>query len=70
MSIGMAPCTSLYGYEALAFASLTPHESLVSSAQDFIQQRSDILKTLKENLLQAHNQQKICADVMSLVPLV
>ena len=62
MSIGMSPFKALYGYEAPTFADLLPQESRVPSTQEFIQQSTDILKTLKENIQQAQNPQKIYAD--------
>ncbi|XP_059071493.1 uncharacterized protein LOC131062988 [Cryptomeria japonica] len=62
MSIGMSPFQALYGYEATSFGELITQESKVPRAQDFVQQSMDIMKTLKENLQQAQNQQKIYAD--------
>ena len=62
MSIGMSPFKALYGYEATTFGDLINQESRVPGAQDFIQQSIDIMKSLKENLHHAQNQQKIYAD--------
>ena len=62
MSSGMTPFKALYGYEALTFANLNLQGSRVPSAQDFVQQSTDILKILKENLQQAQNQQKVYVD--------
>ena len=62
MSIRMSPFKALYGYEAPTFSNLLPQESRVPSAQEFVQQSTDILKTLNENIQQAQNQQKIYAD--------
>ena len=50
MSIRMSPFKALYGYEAPTFADLLPQESRVPRAQEFVQQSTDILKTLKENI--------------------
>lgn len=52
----------LYGYEATTFGDLIIQESNVPGAKDFIQQNFDIMKTLKDNLHHAQNQQKIYDD--------
>ena len=62
MSIGMSPFKALYGYEATTFGDLINQESRVPGAQDFIQKSIDIMKTLKDNLHHAQNQQKIYVD--------
>ena len=62
MSIGMSPFKELYGYEATTFGDLNNQESRVPGAKDFIQQSMDIMKTLKDNLHHAQNQQKIYVD--------
>ena len=62
MSIGMSQFKALYGYEATAFGVLINQESRVPGAKDFNQQNIDIMKTLKDNLHHAQNQQKVYAD--------
>ena len=62
MSIGMSPFNVLYGYEATTFGDLIVQESRILGAQDFIQQSTNIMKILKENLRHAQNQQKIYVD--------
>ena len=62
MSIGMSPFKALYSYEATTFGDLFNQESKVPRAKDFIQQNIDIMKTLKDNLHHAQNQQKIYVD--------
>lgn len=44
------------------FFYLLLEDSRVATAADFVQQHQDILKSLKERLLQAQNQQKKYAD--------
>ena len=62
MSIGMSLFKALYGYEATTFGDLIAQESMVPGAKDFIQQSTDIMKIVKDNLQHAQNQQKIYAD--------
>lgn len=62
MSIRMSPFKALYGYEATSFMDLILANSRVPSAKDMIQQNIDIMKSLRENLQQAQNQQKLYAD--------
>lgn len=62
MSIQMSPFKALYGYEPTSFGSLITPESQVPRARDFIQESMDILRTLKDHIHQAQNQQKIYAD--------
>ncbi|XP_059078173.1 uncharacterized protein LOC131876724 [Cryptomeria japonica] len=62
MSIGMMPFRALYGYEALSFIDLALSDSRVPLAQDWLQENQDILRSLRENLQHAQNQQKIYAD--------
>lgn len=62
MSIGMLPFKALYGYEATSLMDLLLTNSRVSRAKDVIQESMDILHSLKENLQQAQNQQKMYAD--------
>ena len=53
---------ALYGYDAINFVDLVFGDSRAPQAQDMLQQSQDILKSLKENLQQAQNQQKLYAD--------
>jgi hypothetical protein len=62
MSIGMTPFRALYGYDAPSFVDLAFGDSRAPKAKDWIQESQDILKTLKDNLQMAQNQQKIYAD--------
>lgn len=61
MSTGMSPFKVLYGYEDTSFGDLV-QDSRVPGAKDFVQQNIDIMRTLKENIQQAQNQQKLYAD--------
>lgn len=60
MSVGMSPFKALYGYKTTSFGNLIIQEIHVLGSKDFIQQSMDIMKTLKDNLHQAQNQQNIC----------
>lgn len=62
MSIQMTPFTALYGYEPPSFIDLLLSDSRVPSAKDMLQESQDIVKTLKENIAKAQNQQKQYAD--------
>lgn len=62
MSIQMTPFTTLYGYEPPSFIDLLLSDSRVPSAGDMLQESQDIVKTLKENIAKAQNQQKQYAD--------
>lgn len=62
MSIRMTPFRALYGYEATSFMDLLLTDSRVPSVGDMMQQNVDIMRSLKENLLHAENQQKLYAD--------
>ncbi|XP_059068173.1 uncharacterized protein LOC131858745 [Cryptomeria japonica] len=62
MSIGMTPFRALYGYEALSFTDLAVSDSRVPLAQDWLQENQDVMRSLRENLQQAQNQQKMYAD--------
>ena len=62
MSIGMSPFKAPYRYEATSFRDLIQMESRVQGARDFIQENIDIMNSLKNNLHQAQNQQKIYTD--------
>jgi hypothetical protein len=62
MSIGMSPFRALYGYDAPTFVDQIFGESRAPKAKDWIQESQDILKTLKDNLQMAQNQQKMYAD--------
>ena len=62
MSIGMPPFRALYGYDATTFADMVFGDSRALKAKDWIQESQDILKTLKDNLQTAQNQQKLYAD--------
>ena len=56
MSIGLSPFNALHGYEATTFGDLIIQESRVLGAKEFIQQSTDIMKILKDNLHHAQNQ--------------
>ena len=62
MSIGMPPFCALYGYDSLSFVDLILFDSRVPATSDFIKQSQDIIRSLKDNLQHAQNQQKIYAD--------
>lgn len=53
---------ALYGYEPPKFIDLLLENSKLPTIVDFLQQHQDILKSLRENLQQAQNQQKRYAD--------
>ena len=53
---------SLKGYEPPSFLDLLLTNSRVTKALDLLQQSQDIMRSLKENIQQAQNQQKQCAD--------
>ena len=59
MSIGMTPFRALYGYETLSFIDLALCDIGVPLAQDWLQENQDIMRSLRKNLQQAQNQQKI-----------
>ncbi|XP_059067481.1 uncharacterized protein LOC131858299 [Cryptomeria japonica] len=56
------PFRALYGYEALSFIDLALSDSRVALAQDWLQENQDIMRSLRENLQHAQNQQKIYTD--------
>ncbi|XP_057851782.1 uncharacterized protein LOC131061965 [Cryptomeria japonica] len=62
ISIQMTSFLALYGYEVPSFLDLLLSDSRVPSAGDLLQKSQDILKTLKENIAKAQNQQKQYAD--------
>ncbi|XP_059068328.1 methionine--tRNA ligase, chloroplastic/mitochondrial [Cryptomeria japonica] len=53
---------ALYGYEAPNFMDLLLSDSRVPSAGDLLQESQDIVKTLKDNITKAQDQQKQYAD--------
>ena len=62
MSINMAPFKALYGYEALNFADLAFGDKRARKENDWVQDNQDIFRVVKENLQEAHNQQKLYVD--------
>ena len=62
LSIGMSPFKALYGYDAPNFADLIFGDCKTQKAKDWLQESQNILKTLKDNLLIAQNQQKLFVD--------
>jgi hypothetical protein len=62
MSIGMTPFKALYGYDATTFVDQAFGDSRAPKAKDWIQETPDILRTLKDNLQTAQNQQKMYVD--------
>ena len=62
MSIQMSPFMALYGYDAPNFLDLLFGDSRVPKAKDMLQECQDIMRSLKENLQKAQNQQKQYAD--------
>ena len=58
----MAPFKSLYGHEPLSFIDTVLGDSRAARAKDWLQEGQDILRSLKENLQQAQNRQKVYAD--------
>lgn len=62
MSMQMSPFMALYGYEAPSFLRLLFGDSRVPKAKDLLQESQDIMRSLKENLQKAQNQQKQYAN--------
>jgi hypothetical protein len=62
MSIRMSPLRELYGYDAPSFIDIVFGDSRVSGAKDWVEESQRILKSAKESLQSAQNQQKIYAD--------
>ena len=62
MSIGMPPFHALYDYDALSFFDLVLLDRRVPTASDFVKQSQDIIRSLKDNLQHAQNQQKLYVD--------
>jgi hypothetical protein len=62
MLIGMTPFRALYGYDAPTFVDRVFGDNREPKAKDWVQESQDILRTLKENLEMAQNQQKVYAD--------
>jgi len=58
----MSPFIALYGYEAPSFVDLLFGDSRVLKAKDLLQESQDIMRSLKENIQKAQNQQKQYAD--------
>jgi hypothetical protein len=62
MSIGMSPFRALYGSEPLSVIDLALQGSRAPMASDWLQDHQDILRSLRENIQRAQNQQKMYAD--------
>ena len=62
MSIGMPPFYALYGYDALSFVDLVLSDNRVPASSDFVKKSQDIIRSLKDNLQHAQNQQKLYFD--------
>jgi hypothetical protein len=62
MSIRMTPFIALYGYDTPSFLETVFGDNRAPGAKDWIEESQKILKTVKENLQIAHNQQKTYAD--------
>ena len=62
MSISMPPLHALYGYDALSFVDLVLLDRRVPTTSDFVRQSQDIIRSLKDNLQHAQNQQKLYVD--------
>lgn len=62
MSIRMSPFMALYGYEAPSFVELLFGDCRVPRARDLLQESQDIMRSLRENIQHAQNQQKLYAD--------
>ncbi|KAH9313807.1 hypothetical protein KI387_022434 [Taxus chinensis] len=58
----MTPFRALYGYDARSFVDMAFGDSRASKARECLQDSQDILKTLKDNMQQAQNQQKVYVD--------
>lgn len=54
MLMGMTSFRALYGYDAPSFLDLVFGDSKAPKAKDWIQERQDILKTLKDNIQSAY----------------
>lgn len=62
MSIGMPAFKAPYGYEPSSFVDLALGDSRTPMAKDWLQESLDILRSLKDNLERAQNQQKMYAN--------
>lgn len=62
ISIQMSPFMTLYGYDAPNFLDLPFSDNKVPSAKDLLQDSQDIMRSLKENIQKAQNQQKQYAN--------
>jgi hypothetical protein len=62
MSIRMSPFRALYRYDAPSFFETVFGDSRVPGAKDWIEESQWILKSVKENLQAAQNQQNMYAD--------
>lgn len=62
MSIQMSPFMALYGYEAPGFLDLLFGDNWVPKAKDILPKSQDIMRSLKENIQKAQNQQKQYVD--------
>ena len=62
MLIRMTPFKDLYGYDSTTFVDQAFGDSRSPKSKYWIQESQDILRTLKDNLQMAQNQQKIYAD--------
>jgi hypothetical protein len=59
MSIRMSPFRALYGYDRPSFFETVFGDSRVPEAKDWIEESQRILKSVKENLQAAQNQQNM-----------
>ena len=62
MLIGMTSFKALYGHGPLSFIDTVLGDSHAPRAKDWLKEEHDILRSLKENLQQAQNRQKVYAD--------
>jgi hypothetical protein len=62
MSIRMSPFRALYGYDRPSFFETVFGDSRVLEAKDWIEESQRILKSVKENLQAAQNQQNTYED--------
>lgn len=62
MSIAMSAFRALYGYDALTFSGMVFRDSRALGDKDWVQERQEILRALKNNSQVSQNQQMIYVD--------
>lgn len=64
-SLGITPYEAMYGVKLVPLSIVCLHDIILPSAQDLLQQRVQVLQTLKENLVKAQQRMKYFADLKS-----